>query len=181
MLGPSVKVSSRQAFVGIGLFSAVAVAGLVWLLYLAVPAQPMPAWAAALPGYNALMNSLSASVSLAAWMAARRGKRGLHKAGMLAALVASAAFLVGYVVYHHYHGDTPFGGQGMALRVLYFSLLISHVLLSIAVLPLLLTVLWFATSGDLERHRRLARWIWPLWMYVSITGVTVYLMLKPYY
>jgi putative membrane protein len=174
-------MSQRQAFAAIGTVSAAALAGLVWLLYVAVPAQPQPGWAAALPGWNALMNGASALLGIVGVWAVRRGAKRLHRACMAAALAASAVFLTGYVVYHHYHGDTAFGGQGAALRALYFGLLISHVLLSVLVLPLLLTVLWFAVAGAFDRHRRLARWVWPLWLYVSVSGVAVYWMLRPYY
>jgi putative membrane protein len=171
---------SPRAIAAIGLASALALGGLVWLLYLAVPARPVPAWAVALPGWNAACNGLSAALSAAGWWAIRRGDRALHRACMLLALAASAAFLTGYVVYHHYHGDSAFGGQGF-WRPVYFSLLISHILASTLVLPLLLAVLVLALSGRFEQHRRLARWVWPLWLYVGVTGVLVYFFLRPYY
>jgi putative membrane protein len=172
--------AGKRVFIGIGLFSGAAVAGLVWLLYVAVPAQPMPFWAAALPGWNAICNACSALLAGWGWVAIRRGRRRTHRALMLMALTASAAFLTGYVVYHHYHGDTVYGGQGFG-RVAYLALLVSHILSSVAVLPLLLAVLWLAVSGRFEAHRRLARWVWPLWMYVGVTGVAVFYFLRPYY
>ena len=93
---------------------------------------------------------------------------------------ASTLFLVGYVVYHAVHGDTPFGGAG-AIRGFYFAVLASHVLLSMMVVPLVLLALWFAFKREFQRHARVTRWLHPLWLYVSVTGVVVFLMLRPYY
>ena len=169
-----------RVFVGIGAFSALAVAGLIWLLYGAIPAHPMPPWVHALPAFNASFNGLSALAALVGWWAVRRSLLKLHRACMLSALGFSTAFLLSYVLYHHYHGDTRFPGVGWSAGLYYF-ILISHVLLSVLVLPLLLSVLWLALSGQFEWHRRLARWILPIWMYVSVTGVIVYLYLRPYY
>lgn len=174
------KLGSGRVFAGIGLFSAVAVAGLIWLLYGAIPAQPMPVWARGLPGFNAAFNGLSVLVALVGWWAVRRGWLKLHRACMLSALGFSAGFLVGYILYHHYHGDTHFPGVGW-IAGLYYFILISHILLSMAVLPLLLSVLWLALSKQFDKHRGLARLVLPIWMYVSVTGVLVYLFLRPYY
>src|SRR5665213_561684 len=99
---------------------------------------------------------------------------------MLTALAWSALFLAGYVVFHHFHGETHFLGSG-SIRVLYLCLLASHVLLSFVVLPLLMVTVTFAGLGIFEKHRRLARWTLPLWLYVSVTGVLVYLFLRPSY
>lgn len=165
---------------GIAAFSALAVAGLIWLLYIAVPARPMPPWVRGLPAFNAGFNGLSALVALAGVWAVRQGRRTLHRACMLSALGFSTAFLISYVLYHHYHGDTHFPGVGWSAGLYYF-ILVSHVLLSVLVLPLLLSVLWLALTQQFEWHRRLARWVWPVWMYVGMTGVVVYLYLRPYY
>jgi putative membrane protein len=175
-----VAVRDRQAFAGIGLFSAAALAFLVWLIYFAGGTAQTPAWAQALPPLNAALNGASALCALGGFMAIRGGRRRLHRGLMLWALVFSALFLVSYVSYHHFHGETRFGGQGW-IRPVYFFVLITHVGLSALVLPLLLTVVWFAGIEAFARHRTLARWVLPLWLYVSVTGVLVYGMLRPYY
>ena len=173
-------VKDRQAFIGIGLFSSVALAFLVWLIYFAGGASPAPAWALALPPLNAGLNSASALCAMAGFAAILAGHRRLHRALMLGALVFSALFLVSYVSYHHFHGETHFGGQGW-IRPCYFFILITHVALSALVLPLLLAVVWFAGLEVFSRHRSLARWVLPLWLYVSVSGVAVYVLLRPYY
>jgi len=99
---------------------------------------------------------------------------------MLSAMGFSAVFLTSYLVYHYNVGNVRFSGQGW-VRSLYFSILIPHVILAGVIVPLALTTIWFALKGNFRRHRRIARWTWPLWMYVSVTGVIVYLMLYRMY
>ena len=98
---------------------------------------------------------------------------------MLAALLVASVFLASYVVYHHYHGDTRFEGQG-PVRPIYFFVLVTHVLGSMVALPVVLATLFFAATRRFERHRRLARFTFPLWLYVSVTGVLVFLLLSRY-
>ncbi len=98
---------------------------------------------------------------------------------MLSALGFTTIFLASYITYHHFMGSTKFGGQGW-IRPLYFFILVSHVLLSAAVLPLAMVVLFFALTGRFDRHKKIARRTFPLWLYVSISGVAVYFMLVPY-
>lgn len=160
--------------------SAAAFAFLLWLLYGAAPAQPAPEWTRSLPPFNAACNAASAVCAFAGWLAIRAGAKGRHRACMLGALGFSTFFLLGYIAYHRFHGDTHFPGQGW-VRGAYFFTLISHVLLSALALPLVLATAWAALSGAFERHRRLARWTLPLWLYVSLSGVAVYVFLRPYY
>ena len=94
--------------------------------------------------------------------------------------MTSTCFLVSYLTYHYYHGDTPFPGQGI-VRPFYFAILITHVILAIVIVPLVLITVYRAARGDFIRHRRIARWTLPLWLYVSVTGVIVYLMLYRIY
>lgn len=96
---------------------------------------------------------------------------------MLTAVATSALFLASYIVYHHYQGDTPFQGQGL-VRPIYFFVLVSHILLSIVGLPLVLATLFFAATNRFDKHRRIARWTLPIWLYVSVTGVAVFFFLK---
>jgi putative membrane protein len=135
-----------------------------------------PSWVLALPTVNALLNTTSALLLSAGWMAIRRRKVEAHTRWMLAAFITSSLFLVSYLTYHYAHGSTRYQGEGW-LRQLYFAVLISHTILAIVVVPLVLRTLFLAWRGRLASHRRLARWTLPLWLYVSVTGVVVYLML----
>lgn len=173
-------VSDRKAFLAIGGVSALALGLLFWLVYGAAPGAPAPAWARRLPHVNAGLNSLSTVLMVLGVLSVRAGHKERHRAFMLAALACSALFLASYLTYHHFQGDTRFPGQGW-VRPLYFFILVTHIALSAVVLPLLLTVVWFAGLGAFERHKRLARWVFPLWLYVSLSGVAVYLFLRPYY
>ena len=130
-----------------------------------------------LPAVNASLNALAATLLTAGWVAIRRGARRVHQYLMVSAFGASSLFLVSYLAYHWVHGDTRFQGVG-AIRVVYLAVLASHVLLSMAIVPLALTVLYLASRGAFERHRRVARVALPIWLYVSVTGVVVFLMLR---
>ena len=133
-----------------------------------------------LPAVNATLNGLAAILLTAGYVLIRRGRRELHKRCMLAALTTSALFLVSYVIYHANTGSRPFLGQG-AIRVVYFTILITHVVLAVAILPLALTTAARGLTAQYDRHVRLARWTLPLWLYVSVTGVVIYLMLYRLY
>jgi uncharacterized membrane protein YozB (DUF420 family) len=129
-----------------------------------------------LPTVNALLNGTAGVLLAIGWTCIRRGRVDAHRRCMLAAFTASCVFLVSYVVYHAQAGSRPFTGQGVA-RSVYFAILITHVVLAAAIVPLALVTLRRALGGDYARHRRIARWTFPVWMYVSITGVVIYLML----
>jgi putative membrane protein len=133
-----------------------------------------------MPMVNALLNATSATLLVVGRVAIARKKVELHRYLMVSAFVSSALFLIGYVAYHAVHGDTKFGGVG-AVRTVYLVLLASHVLLSLAVVPGCLAAFWFAFKKDFARHARVTRWLHPVWLYVSVTGVVVFLMLRPYY
>jgi putative membrane protein len=133
-----------------------------------------------LPALNATLNGLSALLLTAGYILIRLGRRDLHKRCMLAALTTSALFLVSYVIYHLNIGSRPFQGQG-AIRVVYFVILITHVILAAAILPLALTTTARGLLDQYDRHVRIARWTLPLWLYVSVTGVVIYLMLYRLY
>jgi uncharacterized membrane protein YozB (DUF420 family) len=133
-----------------------------------------------LPAVNATLNATSALFLIAGYVLIRRGRIVQHKRCMLAALGSSALFLTCYVVYHANTGSRPFPGEGTA-RVVYFAVLISHVLLAVTILPLALTTAARALNAQYERHVRIARWTLPVWLYVSVTGVVIYLMLYRFY
>ena len=129
-----------------------------------------------LPAVNATLNSLAAILLTTGLVMIRRGHRALHKRCMLAALATSGLFLVSYVVYHANAGSRPFLGEG-AVRVVYFGILITHVVLAAAILPLALITAARGLNAQFDRHVQLARWTLPIWLYVSVTGVVIYLML----
>ena len=133
-----------------------------------------------LPHLNAALNATSFLLLLAALYQIRRGNVAGHRRLMLSALAVSGLFLVSYVVYHASHGSVRFQGQGAA-RAVYFLILVTHVVLAAAIVPLVAVTVVRALRGDFARHRRLARWTYPLWLYVSETGVVVYLMLYHLY
>ncbi len=134
----------------------------------------------ALPVVNAVLNATSAVLIATGILLVKRGHRGLHKGFMLAAVVTSSLFLISYLVYHAHVGNVRFAGQGTS-RPVYFTILISHKILAAAVVPLVLVTLTRALRGRFERHRVSARWTYPVWMYVSVTGVVIYLMLYQMY
>ncbi len=129
-----------------------------------------------LPGLNAILNATAAVLLVAGYVSIRRKRVKLHRKFMLSACAASVLFLTSYLIYHFHQPTTPFRGEGPA-RVFYFVLLISHVLLEIAVVPLAIITLSRGLRGRFERHRPIARWTLPIWLYVSVTGVVVYVML----
>lgn len=129
-----------------------------------------------LPALNATLNGLAAVFLVVAYVLIRNGQRDLHKRFMLAALTTSALFLVSYVIYHYNAGSKPFEGQG-AIRYVYFAILISHVVLAALILPLALVTTARGLRSQFDRHVKVARWTFPLWLYVSVTGVVIYVML----
>ena len=133
-----------------------------------------------LPALNATLNGTSAIFLTAGYVFIRRGRRELHKKCMLTALAASAAFLTSYVIYHANTGSRPFPGYG-AIRSVYFTILITHVVLAATILPLALTTTARGLRGQYSRHVKIARWTLPIWLYVSVTGVVIYLMLYRLY
>ena len=140
----------------------------------------MPDYIPYLPHLNAFLNSTSAFFLIAGYGFIRAGRIQAHRTCQVTAVITSTVFLISYLTYHYYHGDTRFLGQGM-VRPFYFAILISHVILAIVIVPLVLITLYRAVRLDFIRHRRIARWTLPLWLYVSVTGVIVYLMLYHFY
>lgn len=169
--------NDRRAFAVIGVLSAAVLAYLFWLLYGRAGSSEPPPWTTSLPALNAALNGTSAVLLVSGFLAIRRGRRGLHMKLMLGALLVASLFLASYIVYHHYHGDTRFEGQG-SVRPLYFFILVTHILGSMVAVPMVLATVFFSFTRKFERHRRLARFTFPLWLYVSVTGVLVFLLLS---
>ena len=129
-----------------------------------------------LPALNATLNATSAVLLTTGWILIRRGRIAQHRAVMIAAVCTSALFLISYLVYHAQVGSVRFTKQG-PIRAVYFTILLTHTVLAAAIVPLVLVTLTRGLRARYERHRRIARWTMPLWLYVSVTGVIVYLML----
>ena len=169
-------MGDRLALSIIAVLSATIVAVVGLLLLGHEPGRAWSAEVAALPALNASLNATSAVLLTAGWVAIRRRRVALHRACMLGACVVSALFLVSYVIYHYLAGSRPFAGQG-AVRWVYFPILASHIVLAAAMVPFVLTTAYRALSGDFVRHARIARFTLPVWLYVSVSGVVVYLLL----
>jgi len=160
--------------------SFAAIALLFWLIY-GVELAPAEADGALrlpfLPAFNAACNTVSTIAIVTGVLAIRRGDKRRHMQAMVLATAASALFLAGYITHHTLHGDTRFTGTGW-VRPVYFFILITHVVLSIAALPMVLSTLYLAATRQFERHRALARYTWPVWLYVSVTGVLIFAFLR---
>jgi len=133
-----------------------------------------------LPPIYATINGLTAVLLVVAVVAIKKGKRSLHEILMNAAISSSVLFLVMYVAYHMTSDSTPFGGEG-TIKYVYYFILITHIILSIAVIPFVLITFMRGKLGQIEKHRRIAKYTFPLWLYVAVSGVIVYIMISPYY
>jgi uncharacterized membrane protein YozB (DUF420 family) len=129
---------------------------------------------------NAILNGTSAILLTAGYAAIRAGKKSIHKTLMVSAFCVSTAFLVSYLIYHYRVGHVAFQGQGW-IRPFYFAILISHTILAAVIVPMILVTLRRAWLEKFDKHRAIARWTLPLWLYVSVTGVIVYLMVYQIY
>lgn len=173
------ETSPRTATFVILVVSAAALLLLVGVIYGHGRAAQAPEWLSWLPALNATLNATSAVFLVLAYRAIRRRDVATHSSRVLVSVGASALFLVSYIVYHSVHGDTKFGGQGF-IRPAYFFILITHVTLSTVALPLVFLSLFFSLSGRFPKHKAIARYTFPIWLYVSVTGVLVFLLLRAY-
>ncbi len=133
-----------------------------------------------LPTLNAILNSISAILLTTGYVFIRQKKISAHRACMISAFATSTLFLISYLFYHYHHGATSFPGQGI-VRLIYFTVLITHTILAAAIVPMILVTFARALRERFDRHRKIARWTLPIWLYVSVTGVFVYLMLYHIY
>ena len=166
----------------IGLILVISLAAflfLIWLIYFRDTAETTAAWVGNLPALNAFLNSISTVLIIAGFVAIKQKKYIAHMKLMLTAFITSSLFLISYLIYHHYVGHTPFPGQGW-IRPVYFSILITHIILSAFVVPLVLTSYYFAFAGRFNTHRKVSKWTFPIWLYVSVTGVMIYFILNTY-
>jgi uncharacterized membrane protein YozB (DUF420 family) len=133
-----------------------------------------------LPLVNALLNGLATILLVCGYVAIRSGRIQVHRRLMISAFATSVLFLISYLIYHAHAGSRPFPGRG-AIRTVYFTILISHIVLAAVIPPLAAVTLWQGLRSRFERHVRIARWTLPLWLYVSVTGIVVYWMLYQMY
>lgn len=133
-----------------------------------------------LPKLNAIFNACTLVFLIGALIAILKGNVKVHKRFIYAALVATVLFLVTYVVFHSIVSATPYGGEGL-MKVIYYVILVSHIMLAMAVIPLVLTSITSTWNRDFVRHKKISRWTMPIWMYVSFTGIVVYFLVRPYY
>ena len=157
--------------------SAAATAFLFWLIYIHPASDAARVRFAFLPPLNAVLNGLSATALLIGFSFIRARNIRAHRASMITAFAFSTLFLVGYILHHALHGDVRYPIHA-AFRTFYLSLLASHIVLATAALPLVLVTFFFSLSGRIPQHRKVARWTFPIWLYVSLTGVITYVMLR---
>jgi putative membrane protein len=131
---------------------------------------------ASLPALNASLNFISAVLLTFGFINIKKGRTDIHKKFMLAAIVSSALFLISYLIYHYHAGSVPYPYHDWT-RPVYFAILIPHVILAAVMVPFILAAVWFALHAKFEKHKRITVWLWPGWMFVSISGIVIYLML----
>jgi putative membrane protein len=170
------QINPRPVVGTIIVVSGLAVSFLLWLLYVHHASADFAGRWMFLPALNAVLNGLCAITLCVGLYFIKHHNREAHRTSMLLAFAFSSAFLVSYIVNHALHGDAIFPGHG-AVRTAYLSILASHVILSIVALPMVLTTFFFSLTGRFAMHRRIARFTFPIWLYVSVTGVIVYFML----
>lgn len=178
-MSASHPATDRKAIIAIGAVSLLVFAAVV-VLSLLPKAESIPGWATRLPALNATLNSICTVLLVASWVAIKRGRPDLHKKLNLTTFALSSAFLVSYVIFHAFGTETRYPADH-PWRPVYLTILISHIILAAGVLPLVLLSFYWALVGQFERHRRVVRYSFPIWLYVTTTGVIVYLMISPYY
>ena len=172
----STELNDRRFMIANAVVSIAALSLLAWLLLLRGHSD-VSGQLSFMPAVNAVLNASCAALLVAGYRAIKAKNRSLHKRLMVSAFCASSLFLVSYVVYHYVHGDTKFLGQG-PIRLVYFGILISHVLLSIVVVPMALASFYFALQQRFQTHAKVARILYPIWLYVSVTGVAIFFLLR---
>jgi putative membrane protein len=171
------RSGTGPAIAAILAISAAATLFLFWLIYVHPASDAARTQLTFLPALNALLNGLSATALLIGFTFIRARKIAAHRASMISAFGFSTLFLVSYILHHALHGDIRYPADG-ALRSVYLPLLASHILLAVIALPMVLVTFFFSLTGRFPQHRKIARWTFPLWLYVSVTGVVTYVMLR---
>ncbi|MCC5925121.1 MAG: DUF420 domain-containing protein [Bacteroidetes bacterium] len=173
------NISMYKAVIAIVLLSAVAVVFLFWLLYFKDTPEHTFEWVSRLPALNATLNGTATILLVLGFLEIRKRNFDRHMQFMIGSFLMSTLFLVSYVLYHNFVGHTPFPGTGL-IRPVYFFILITHIILSVVVVPLILGSFYLAFAGKFDKHRKLSKLTFPVWMYVSVTGVVIYFILNAY-
>lgn len=171
------NIESKKAIRIILAVSTIAVLFLFWLIYFKPPTISQFPWIKNLSFLNATFNGLSTVFLLLGFNEIRKKNFDRHMNYMISAFITSTLFLVSYVIYYTFAGDSKFMTEGI-IKYIYFFILITHIVLSVFVVPLILTTFYFSLSGQFVKHRKIAKWTFPIWLYVSITGVLIFLFLK---
>lgn len=179
MIPASIQKNDKRANLLIILFSIIVFLAVVVLSKLKIEVE-LPFSVHLFAKLNAIINSLVSFLLLVGLLSVKRGNYALHKKVMMTSMVLSLLFLVSYICHHLFSDSTPYGGEG-TLRIVYFVILITHIILAGIILPFILYTSYRALIAEWPQHKRLAKITWPIWFYVSITGVIVYLMISPYY
>ncbi len=169
----------KKAVASILALSFLILAFLLWIIYSKKNLEHVISWTANLPPVNTALNALTAVFLIAGFSAIKKKQRKRHIRLMCCATMTSFFFLIGYILYHYGHGETAFLGQGW-IRPVYFFILISHIFLSALQLPLILITHFFALTKRFSYHKKIAKYTFPIWLYVSITGVLIFILLKLY-
>jgi putative membrane protein len=171
------RSSTLPAIAAILVISAATSLFLFWLIYIHPAADAGSTRFAFLPALNAILNGLAATALLVGFTFIRARRVAAHRASMITAFAFSTLFLVSYILHHALHGDVRYPAHA-AYRSIYLPLLASHILLAVIALPMVLVTFFFSLSGRIPQHRKIARWTFPIWLYVSVTGVATYVMLR---
>jgi putative membrane protein len=176
-MSEKINNSSTKPYAIIGIVSSLTISFLVWLIYFKTPVTSSADWVSHLPSLNALLNSITFVFLVSGYFFIKTGRKSAHIKCMLMATFTSGLFVTSYILYHYFQGDTKFLGQGL-IRTTYFFILITHIILSVPLVPLVLTTLWHGLKGNNTKHKKFARITFPIWIYISITGVLIYLILN---
>lgn len=177
MSSENLNATDKKAQVVIYIVSLLVFAFLIWLIYFKPVPETRYVWVSYLPFLNAILNTVTATFLVLGFRAIKAHKKEKHKKLMLSAAISSAFFLLSYITYHHFQGDTKFQAQGL-VRYAYFFILITHVLLSIVQVPLIFLTFYHAFRANWVSHKKFAKITFPIWLYVSVTGVLVFIFLR---
>ena len=169
--------SNRNFYLLNALITTFAMSFLIWLIFLRHGTSEVNLAVSKLPAVNAALNAISAMLLVTGFWAIKNRKEFLHKNLMISAFIVSGLFLLSYVYYHSMQGDTRFLGQGW-IRPVYFFVLVTHILLSMIVFPMILSTIYFGLRDKRKTHRKIAKITFPIWLYVSVTGVIVFFLLR---
>lgn len=179
MLSASIQKNDKRANFLIILFSVIVFVAVVFLSRVKLEVD-LPFNVHVFAQVNGLINSVVSFLLLVGLLAVKRGRYELHKKVMIAAMILSILFLVSYILHHLLSDSTSYGGEGI-MKTVYYFILISHIILAGIIMPFVLFTAYRALTAEWPRHKKLAKITWPIWFYVSVTGVIVYLMISPYY